>query len=167
MNIEYDSINVDLYIVAVAFGKNYGGNNYGRILVSDNMYAKGSEYSRPINYDDIYYNDGILEDAEFSQDIPSVNNIPRFRKVVSLKEAIYWGKGNLIHISHAAIGVKNNNNTITIIRDTYTAALNYEEDDDMIDTELYSLFNRKGAVYYKNKEFLNDYKRYLCIQKNK
>ena len=30
----YDRINVDLYIIAVAFGKNYINNVYARILIS-------------------------------------------------------------------------------------------------------------------------------------
>ena len=33
----YDKINIDLYIIAVAFGKNYSNNVYARILISDNI----------------------------------------------------------------------------------------------------------------------------------
>ena len=159
----YDKINVDLYIIAVAFGKNYSNNVYARILISDNKKAKRSEYSRPIDFYDIYDKEGILEEALFSQEIPSINNIPLFRKVVSLENAIYWGKGSLIHLSHAPIGIKNNSGSTTIIRDSFTAALNSENEEIVINDELYNLFNRKGARYYKNKEFIDDYKQYIAI----
>lgn len=161
----YDKINIDLYIIAVAFGKNYSNNVYARILISDNKEAKCSQYSRPIDFYDIYDKEGVLEEALFSQKIPSINNVPLFRKVVSLEDAIYWGKGNLIHISHATIGIKNNSGSITKIRDSFTAALDSENEEIVINDELYSLFNRKGALYYKNKEFIDDYKQYIAIER--
>jgi hypothetical protein len=50
----YDKINIDLYIIAVAFGKNYSNNVYARILISYNKEAKCSRYSRPIDFYDNY-----------------------------------------------------------------------------------------------------------------
>ena len=63
----YDKINIDLYIIAVAFGKNYSNNVYARILISDNKEAKCSQYSRPIDFYDIYDKEGVLEEAVFTK----------------------------------------------------------------------------------------------------
>ena len=142
----YDRINVDLYIIAVAFGKNYSNNVYARILISDNKEAKRSEYSRPIDFYDIYDREGVLEEAIFSQEIPSINNVPLFRKVVS-----------------SPGGIKNNRGSNTKKRDSFTAALNSENEEIVVNDELYNLFNRKGALYYKNNEFIDDYKQYIAI----
>lgn len=161
MKKEYDSINVDLYIVAIAYGKNYSGNIYGRILISNNKFAKGSKYSRPINYSEIYYKEGVLENAVYVNQILSGPDIPTYRKVIALEYPLYWGKGNLIHISHAPVGIKNNYGTVTKIYDSYTASLNHENEEWVVDDELYDLFNKPGALYYMKKEYKNDYNSYI------
>lgn len=165
--------NEPLYVVGVAYGRNFNRNVYARLLISNNASAKGSDFSREIAFDAFLDKQGSLENAEFTQEINEYN-IPSYRKVVSIREPLFWGRGDLVEVHHAPVGIKNNKGTVTKIRTTFVPIKDSEAEyaAGIIDLELYNLFNREGALYYPSDEYKKDSKsileqnfpgKYFCI----
>lgn len=165
MNYNIYKRNIPLYIVAIAYGRNNCNNVYSRVLISDNPSDKTSKYSREIPFEDIIDKYDTFANAQFMSDIKTGSEIPLHRTIVGLKQPIFWGYGSLVDVNHAPVSIKTNCNTSIIIRNTFVPIKSDEDFFNTIEDELYELFNRKGVKYFLQKEFFDDYDRYVAKTK--
>ncbi len=167
---------VKLYIVAVAYGQNYEGFPYARILISDDPDEEYSDYSKEVSFEEVIKKQTWLHKVEYSKEITK-NYIPKYKTFVPLKQAKYIGRGHLVKVHHAPVGIKAHGK-IQMIEYTHIPMI---EGGGYVTIESYifevlagELFNQPNAVYYKsycketNDEWLADYKEYkLTLIPNK